>query len=172
MEHSLLPLLSRIENINMEKYEMTNSELLDHTKAEAADVAESLVFLFQSGGIIADENKLTYDADGLDYLESLYKKFIETGIQDDDLISIDEIERLIALFLGRTIIERYGGDWVLYSGDEIVSKPQVVRVSSTGKHLDVFIMCKDLHKKKYVFGFQKGQALKQFLLSAERNGFE
>jgi hypothetical protein len=92
------------------------------------------------------------------------------GYESSGDVDRDQIERLLAIFLGQVLIEQQGGEWVFYRGKYHTVNPVVIKLPS-GKHVDVFGFCHDLYLANRVDGARTGEALVRFAQSAEVVGF-
>ena len=142
-------------------------KLLEQVLDERGSVRDDIGFLLSSAGVDAPFGSLSFDNGGLRLVEESYWRLVE--VSNEEIVEI--YERKMAIFLGECLIESYGGEWIAYSGNEIVFSPVVVKIDVTGLHHDVFLLCSDLRRKPHVLGQKQYRALRNFLKAASRAGF-
>ena len=128
-------------------------------REEAARSNEDLRLALANEGISIEAiPPLTVES--LDEIEALYRAHHET------LRDVELIERLMALFLGQVVVERHGGEWVVYPGKYHTYSPFVVKLSSGDRFVDPFLFCGDL-KGNRVLGARSHRALSMFVRHRE-----
>lgn len=147
-----------------------SAQLLEHTKTEAIASADAIRFLAESVGLDLKE-AIGFTLDALDVVERVYFDFLSHEPEGDNLVNRGEFERQMGLFLGQVICVHWNAEWVIYDGNEIVSSPRVVRLPS-GRFVDVFVLCKDLFRKKHLSGAREGKALRRFAERADQRSFD
>lgn len=130
-------------------------------------MAEDICLVVSSAGIEVSRAPLSFDADGLRWVEEFYWRLAE--VSDDETIAT--YERQMAIFLGECLIRSYGGEWFAYDGPESVFTPVVVRVRRTRLHHDVFLFCTNLRGNRHALGQRQHRALQVFLKAASHAGF-
>ena len=144
-----------------------SQKLLGQVLNERKSVREDIGFLLSSAGVGSSDGSLSFDEQGLKSVEESY--WLLTEASEEQLV--ETYERKMAIFLGECLIESHGGEWVAYSGAEIVFSPVVVKTDVTGMHHDVFLLCTDLRRKPHVLGQKHRRALRNFLKAASHAGF-
>ena len=148
----------------------SHEKLLQYARETGAASAQLLEDFFELAGLSLPQ-KLSFTAESLGTVEIQYHRLQENPTQDENL-SIDELERLMAYFLGEVIVRQIGAEWVIYGGPEHVFSPTVVKVNATGLHRDVFMLCSGFGRKNHLLGARQNRALQTFFQGSEHSGFD
>ena len=155
---------SRSREVGGRSRENLAQATLAEIASEAQSVADDLRFLLETAGASALP-PLSLDEEGLKLAEKAYRS-LEKSFRSTGDISSNQLERLLAIFLGQALIQSKGGEWAFYQGKYHTLNPVVVKLPS-GRHLDVFGLSHNLYQNKFVDGASSGQALVRFLEKAD-----
>jgi hypothetical protein len=142
------------------------AKTLQETIDEAKTVAGDIQFIMESSGARSDQ-VIDYDDKSMNAVERFYRSAAKRSSPIG--FGIDNIERLLSLYLGQSLVDRQAGEWVQYEGKHYVAFPIVVRLRD-GRHVDVFLFCRSLHQKQ-VGGSLDGRALVNFTETAHKMSF-
>lgn len=141
---------------------------LEDTVEQSKRIIDDIRFIMESSGFELQANNLSVEL--MAEVESFYRESSKSSNGETIALGIDNFERLLAVLLGQWIAKEKGGEWIAYEGKNHVFDPVVVKLPS-GKHLDVFLFCKQLSKKKGVPGVATGTSLISFASQAESMAF-
>lgn len=113
------------------------------------------------------DHLLSWTFEDLCLIERRYRDLAQNPSQNG--VDLSTVERLMALFLGQTLIARYGGRWKTYSGKFHTLTPFVLEIGTVKKSIDPFAFCKDLKAKSGIPGSREAKALLNMAQNAEKN---
>jgi len=145
------------------------SKSLEETVDQSNRIIDDIRFIMESSGRKLQASQLSVEL--LAEVEKFYRESAKDSNGEVIALGIDNFERLLAVLLGQWIAKGSGGKWVAYEGKSHVFDPVVVKLPS-GKHLDVFLFCKQLSKKSGVPGVSTGTSLIAFASQAESMAFQ
>jgi hypothetical protein len=132
------------------------SKMLEEIEAESGNSDSDLRFFLETSGAKVTD-PLNFTSESLVLVEKLYRE-VQSKLPPDER---NLLERLLALYLGGTLIRNQKGSWCIYQGKYYTLSPIVIKLSKSG-YLDVFLICKDMASKKNLVGARKGESLLNF----------
>jgi len=123
---------------------------LEETVKDAGGSARDIEFVMETSGRRLPA-PLLLDATGLSEIERFYFDVVADGGR---LIEggILQFERLMALFLGQTLVSAGKAEWALYEGASAVLFPVLPRLLDSREYLDVFWLCGEIGKSSRAGG--------------------
>lgn len=137
--------------------ERISPSTLEDVIAQSHRAIDDLQFLIDHTSF---EGQLTLDVDGLTLAETFCRD-VTTWREREESFPDEQVDPLIALFVGQVFVHNKRGNWAVYPGKYYVPHPVVIELAESPNHyIQPFLYCSNMRMNLQVRGAQYNKSLK------------